>query len=281
MLTVSTNWGFDVVKTGWNLKYGPWAVVTGASDGIGRAVAVELAGRGINLVLSARRAMLIENLAAELRSRHNIETRVIACDMATKSGMDALIAQTSGLDVGTLIAAAGYGFSGDFLSSDAQTDTNMLAVNCTSSLVLTRHFATQMVQRKTGAIVLFSSVVAFQGAPHSAHYAATKAYIQTFAEGLSYEFKPHNISVVCVAPGPVHTGFAARANMVMAQAETPENVAKATVNAIGKTFLVRPGFLAKMLGYSLSLLPRFVRVVTMGKIMGASVKRSNEPEAKT
>lgn len=262
----------------WNRANHDWAVITGASEGIGRAIAFELAARKVRLVLCARRQTLLEELAGELRARFNIETMVVSADLGTMAGLVFLKEKTDGLDVGFLIAAAGYGQSVDFLKGYDEAD--MVAVNCTASAVLVRHYGAQMASRKRGAIILFSSIVAFQGAPFSANYAATKAYIQTLAEGLYHEFKPYNVSVVCVAPGPVDTGFAARANMLMGKAETAETVAKATVNAIGNSFLVRPGFLGKLLGYSLGMLPRSLRVVIMGRIMGASVNRGEKPNAK-
>jgi uncharacterized protein len=263
----------------WSSAYGQWALITGASDGIGKAIAYELAQRGVNLVLASRRGELLASLGAELEAKHNIKTLVIAADLGTRSGLDRLIENTAGIEIGTLILAAGYGQFGDFIEGSQEAD--MVAVNCTASVALARHFAPLMVRRNKGAIVMFSSIVAFQGAPFSANYAATKAYIQTLAEGLYHELKPHKIDVLCVAPGPVNTGFATRANMVMGKAETPETVARATMKAIGKTFVLRPGFLAKLLGYSIGMLPRFVRVVMMGKIMGASVNRSGAANSKT
>jgi short-subunit dehydrogenase len=117
-------------------------------------------------------------------------------------------------------------------------------------------------------------MVAFQGVARSAHYAATKAYVQTLSEGLREEWSGLGVQVLSVAPGPVHSGFAARSQMTMAQAEDPQVVARASLDALGRTGTVRPGFLAKLLGYSLGLTPRWGRVKIMGRVMAGMARRT-------
>jgi short-subunit dehydrogenase len=116
------------------------------------------------------------------------------------------------------------------------------------------------------------SLVGFQGTPTAANYAATKAFIQAFAEGIHYELKPFGVDVLSSAPGPVASGFAKRADMKMGQAATPEEVARGTVEALGRQVTVRPGFLSKFLGWSLIMLPRLTRVRLMHAIMGGMTK---------
>ncbi|MGE0314147.1 MAG: SDR family NAD(P)-dependent oxidoreductase [Lautropia sp.] len=130
------------------------------------------------------------------------------------------------------------------------------------------HFGRLFAARGRGGIVLMSSVVAFQGAPMSAHYAATKAYVQSLAEALRHELRPCGVDVIASAPGPVASGFAARARMHMARAADPEVVARETLSALGRRATVRPGGLAKLLGWSLATAPRALRVLIMGRIMG-------------
>lgn len=128
------------------------------------------------------------------------------------------------------------------------------------------------MQRGRGGLVLLSSVVAFQGVPRSAHYAASKAYVQTLSEGLRDEWSDHGVHVLSVAPGPVRTGFAARSKLTMSQAEEPRVVARASLEALGHAGTVRPGFLAKLLGYSLALTPRWGRIKIMRKIMAGMTR---------
>lgn len=130
-----------------------------------------------------------------------------------------------------------------------------------------------MAARRTGGIVLFSSIVAFQGVPRQANYAATKAWVQVYAEGLRHELKPKGVDVLSVAPGPVATGFAARAGMTLGSAERPEVVARAALNALGRKGTVRPGRLATMLEAALSPLPRRGRTRIMGQVMAGMIRK--------
>lgn len=249
-------------------RYGPWAVVTGASDGIGRAMAKELAAAGVNLVLVARRVDVLATLGQELAAAHGVETAVVAVDLAPSAGVGELLARTADLDVGLLVAAAGFGTAGRFLDNDLAVELDMLDVNCRAVAALGYHFGRRFVARKRGGLVFLSSLVAFQGAPRAAHYAATKAYVQTLAEGLRAELAPFGVAVVAAAPGPVQSGFAARAGLRMNQAADPRTIARGTLAALGRRGTVRPGGLAKLLGWSLATLPRWARVRVMSSIMG-------------
>lgn len=253
-------------------RYGPWAVVTGASDGIGRAIAVELAAAGVSVVLAARRREVLDSFAAELSSRHAIDTRVVAVDLAERAGVDALIEATRDLDVGLLVAAAGFGTSGPFLESDLAPELGMIDVNCRAVAALSHAFGRRFVARGRGGLVLMSSLVAFQGVPRAANYAATKAFVQSLAEGLRLELAPRGVDVLASAPGPVHSGFAARASMQMSMAQSPTEVARGTLAALGRWGTVRPGFLARFLELSLSFLPRWGRVRMMGVVMNGMTK---------
>jgi len=223
---------------------------------------------GLNVVLVARRRAKLDALAAELSTQHDVEGQVIAADLSTQAGLDALLTQTAALDVGLLVAAAGFGTSGSFLDGRLETEADMLAVNCHAAMVLSHAFGQRMVQRGRGGIVLMGSLVGFQGVPGSAHYAATKAYIQSLAEGLHHELRPQGVDVLSSAPGPVASGFAERADMQMGATSTPHEVALGTLKALGRQVTVRPGWLSKALGWSLSTAPRWLRVRMMQQIMG-------------
>lgn len=255
-------------ERGWVGRYGPWAVVTGASDGIGRAIATELARRGMNLVLVARRRELLRELCLELVRNHGIECIVMCADLSTVDGCRAVLDGTTTLDIGLLVAAAGFGTSGLFVDSPLDAERDMLAVNCAAVLELTAHCAPRFAKRGRGGIVLVSSVLAFQGVPRSAHYAATKAWVQTFAEGLRSELRPRGVDVLVSAPGPVDTGFAKRADLRMGSMLPAAVVARQTLDALGRRGTVRPGWLSKLLGWSLAALPRAARVSVLTQVMG-------------
>jgi uncharacterized protein len=256
----------------YNALYGPWAVITGASDGIGKAFADELAKQGLNLVLIARREEPLNIIAKELFDVCGIATLVIAADLTTREGNQKVIDQTAPYDVGLLVAAAGFGTSGLYLDNNSNDELGMIDINCRSSAELCHAFGNRFKARKHSGIILMSSIVAFQGVPRSANYAATKAYIQSLAEGLNVELSPYGVDVIASAPGPVDSGFAERANMSISNAQKPEVVAKQTLAALGNKTTVRPGFLSKLLGYSLAILPRWARVKVMTKMMKGMTK---------
>ncbi|MGJ3237914.1 MAG: SDR family NAD(P)-dependent oxidoreductase [Anaerolineae bacterium] len=253
----------------WVKKYGSWAVITGASDGIGKETAILLAEIGINLVLVARRRPMLEALSDHLTTHFNIQCQVVALDLSSQDAIETLITETQDLDIGLLVAAAGYGTSGSFIDLPIERETNMLDVNCRAVLTLSHHFGKRFAKQGRGGIVLFSSLVAFQGVPLSANYAATKAYIQSLVEGLHQELSPLGVDVLASAPGPIHSGFAVRANMQMGMALKADVVARETLRALGHKTTVQPGLLSKVMIGSLSFLPRPLRVRVMGQIMGS------------
>jgi short-subunit dehydrogenase len=256
-------------------RYGPWAVVTGASSGIGLAMAEQLAAAGLKLVLVARREDALRTLGDRLAALHRIETLEIPADLADQAGIAAVESYTRALDVGLFVGAAGFGTSGLFSESNLAAELSLLDVNCRAVLVQTHHFARRFVARGRGGLILFGSLVAYQGAPHAAHYAASKAYVQSLAEALHVELAPRGVDVLACAPGPVATGFADRARMKMARADRPEVVAHATLAALGRTMVVTPGPLSKFLTWSLMTAPRRLRVRLMARIMGGMAQPSH------
>ncbi len=256
-------------------RFGPAALITGASDGIGRAFAAQLAEQGFDLILVARRDAALQELAMDLGTRFGVDVRVLAMDLSDPSAVPELMSLTESTPVGLVVAAAGFGSIGPFLDQDRASEINMVDLNCRSVVELSYGFGQRMSASRRGGIVLFGSLVGFNGAPLSATYAATKGFVQSFAEGIAAEMRPHGVSVLSVAPGPVGTGFAARAGMQMGQAATPEMVARSALAALGRRTTVRPGFMAKFLGWSLAMLPRWGRVRVMGIIMKGMIGKKN------
>ena len=248
-------------------RYGPWAVVTGASSGIGRALAERLAEAGLSLVLVARSKEALDDLAVDLSGRYGIEARTLVIDLALDTSLETLVGATRDLDVGLLVASAGFGTSGLFLESSLDQELDMLAVNCRALLQASHHFGQRFAERGRGGMILLSSIVGFVGMPHAAHYAATKAYVQSLAEALYIELAPRGVDVLAAAPGPTHSGFADRAGMQMGAALSPEDIAQPILDALGRRATTLPGFLSKLLTYSQVTLPRWARVRIMGTVM--------------
>lgn len=252
-------------------RYGNWALVTGASSGIGNELAKELALSGFNLILNSRNEKALKELHSELKSSKN-EIETVVGDIANDSVISEILSISEKKDLGLIVLSAGFGTSGYFVKGNLENEKKMLQVNCESILTLVTAFSNRFVQQRRGGIVLFSSVVAFQGTPYSAHYAATKAYIQVLGEGLYEELKMHNVDVTLAALGPVKSGFESKANLKMNFSMLPSQVAIPILKGIGKNSIVYPGFLSKLLIFSLKTAPRKLKVKIMGLVMGGMTK---------
>ncbi|MEU1969698.1 SDR family NAD(P)-dependent oxidoreductase [Micromonospora sediminicola] len=247
--------------------YGPAALITGASSGIGREIAIDLARRGFDLVLVARSEDDLLALADELVPRCGINVMVLPLDLSEPTSVHDLVAATAAIDLGLCVAAAGFGTSGPFLESSLPRELAMLEVNAAAVLRLVWEFGGRFAQRGRGGIVLMSSIVGLQGTPYAAHYAATKAYVQTLAEGVHAELGDRGVRVLAAAPGPVHSGFAASAGLRMWPAMSARRVARATLDALGRRPTSFPGMLSRVLHVGLAPLPRRARVRIMGLVM--------------
>ena len=262
-------------NTRFTRTYGPWALVTGASDGIGRACVHALAAKGMNVVLVARRLDRLTILASDLMREHAVECDVVAADLASATGTARMVAACARRDIGLMVAAAGYGTSGLFIENELFAELDMIDVNCRAVVATTHALARQMRSRgpaRRSGIILLSSLVGFQGVPRAANYAATKGFVQVFAEGLRLELAPLGIDVLAVAPGPITSGFADRAGMTMALAQTPDVVARGALAALGHSGTVRPGWLAKGLEAALAPLSRRLRSLIMQRVMAGMTK---------
>lgn len=256
-------------------RYGPWALVTGASDGIGRAIAHAIALRGINVVLAARNRARLDAVAQELDRTTAVQTRVLAVDLADPSGASLLDKETRDLDIGLVVLAAGFGTTGPIAELALEPEVEMIAVNVTAVTALAHAFASRLLARGSGGLVLFGSITGWQGVPGHATYSATKAYVQSFAEALHGELRPHGVDVLAVAPGPVRTGFGDRAGLTMNSATTPDVVARVALTTLGRRITVVPGLRAKFLTAALKGLPRRLRSAILARVM--SGMRTPEP----
>ncbi len=261
--------------SGFLARYGPWGVVTGACSGIGREMARLLAAWGMHLALTARSAAALEALAADLRAQHGIETAVIAADLAT-DGVKRVLDAVQPLDAGLLVNSAGFGLGGPFLAAPLESQLEMADVNCRALLELTHGIGERLARRGRGGVVLLSSLVAFQGTPYSAAYAATKAFVQSLGEALAAEWAPRGVDVLTAAPGPTVTGFGARAGMDLDDGDSAERVAADILSALGRRRTVVPGSRARRIGAVMSLTPRFLRIRIMERVMRSMTERARE-----
>jgi len=186
-----------------------WALVTGASSGFGIDFAHLLAERGANLVLAARRTEPMEALARELADLYGTRCHVEGIDLARQDAPVALKDKLAalGIAIDVLVNNAGYGVYGDFVDQPLQRALAMLQVNVVSLTALTHLFATDMVRRGGGQILLVASVAAYQATPTYAAYSASKAYVLQFGEALHEELKDKGVTVTVLSPGITATGF--------------------------------------------------------------------------
>lgn len=226
---------------------GRWALVTGASMGIGEAFARALAGRGMNLVLCARSADRLRSLADELAAEHGVRTHVVAADLARPGApADAWARASDGRDIHLLVNNAGFGLHGRFEALPRDRQSEMVALNCTAVLELAHLALGAMRPRGEGGIVNVASVVAFQPVPWMAAYAATKAFVLSLSQALAEENRGSGVRVVCVSPGPTPSGFQATAGTTVHPRQPgwlpPRAVADAALAALdaGRT-RVAPG----------------------------------------
>ena len=186
-------------------QFGPWAVVTGASSGIGEEFARQLAASRINVVLIARRLGILDDIGASLAARHGIDYRAIGVDLSLPGLAAPIVEATADIDVGLLVSNAGAGKAGAFLDSDLDVERRIVGLNTAAHLNLTHHFAPRLAQRGRGGIVLVSALGARHGVPYMANSAATKAYVASLGEGLHVELAKHAVHVTVLHPGPTRT----------------------------------------------------------------------------
>jgi short-subunit dehydrogenase len=259
---------------------GKWALVTGASAGIGTALARELAAGGANLVLTARRRDRLVGLAAELSARHNIRTLVCVADLAQGVGPQQIFSFTEekNIAIDLLVNNAGFGAYGEFHKSRLDRLIEMTQVNVTAVVHLTHLYLPGMIARGSGDILIVASTAAFQAVPYITTYAATKSFDLHFAEGLAEEVRHYGVRVCALCPGSTATEFfqvAGQRNHARRSPETAEKVAHVGLAALaaGKSSVIS-GF-ANWLG------AETVRMVPRGMVarITAGIFRPKEKQA--
>jgi short-subunit dehydrogenase len=249
--------------TGFAGRYGPWALVAGASEGIGAAFATALAARGVNLVLVARRPQPLAALAATL----SVETVGVSADLSTRDGMAAVHDAVGGREVGLLVCNAAYAPMGGFLDQPEDGLERVLDVNCRAPVLLARRYLPGMVARGRGGLVVMSSVAGLQGLPKLSLYAATKSFGAVLAEGLWAELKGTGVDVVACLAGAVLTpGYQQSMAKAAPGAMSAEAVVAQALRALPHGPRTVPGGLMKVSAALMSrLLPRRTAIGIIGR----------------
>lgn len=241
-----------------------WAVVTGASSGLGRGLAARLADRGMSLVLTGRNDARLNEAAQEIRrSTVKVKVETVTADLSTRSGVSALLDHIGDRPIEVLVNNAGFGSYGPFAESHADREADEVAVDVSAVIALARAFLPGMLARRSGGILNVASTIAFQPAPYQAVYGASKAFVLSFSQALWAEARAAGAAVTALCPGPTRTGFVDALGADVAHTAiyrrlaAPEPVIEAGLRALDKgRAVVIPGLRNKVIAASGRFLPR-------------------------
>ena len=257
-------------------------LITGASGGIGKALAVKFAEKKHNLLLVARSAGKLEKLCRQLVEKYHIKAEYITADLVKAGAPEYIFTETQKrkLNVNVLVNNAGIGSGGEFTTLSLKSELDMLQLNNSALVALTHYFLPQMQQQKQGTVINVASMAAFMPAPYMAVYAASKVFVRSFTEAITEECKPYNIYVMLLCPGLTQTNFMNAAGISAgkqkaltgkAKTQTPEEVANEAIKGLdaGKAMVIcgrtnRIGAKAGM----------FISNATIAKIMAKSYRKN-------
>jgi uncharacterized protein len=261
-------------------RYGEFAVVTGASSGIGEQFSRQLAAAGVNVVMVARRKARLDALAAELSRTYGTTNQVIELDLLDDRAVEDLLQQTKDLDVGIVVANAGIYVAGPMMNNKLGEELDVLKLDAAIPLQLAHGFGQLFRDRRRGALILVSSTIAATAAPYLANYAAVKAYILSLGQALSYEMKKHGVHVLVISPGPTKTeGVDNAVGIDFAKLPVPmmdpDRVAKVALNSLGKrTHVVAGGANKFMDALTKFVLPRWLSTRMYGRLLRGALDES-------
>ncbi len=248
-------------------RYGPWALVAGGSEGLGAAFAEQIAALGLNLLIVARRAELLEGTAARLRSSTGVQVCAAAADLGSAAGLAEVSRAAQGKEIGLLVCNAASSYEGPYFKTGLAKYRHVIDTNCYGVLALIDMAAGPMMKRRRGGIIVMSSMAAFQGSPYVTVYSATKAFLLSLAEGLSVELKPMGVDVLASCPAVVRTPNYLATRPADAK-PTPVDIepgpaARETLRALGHRTVLIPGAKSRMAHAAMRLMPRATAVAMM------------------
>ena len=249
-------------------RYGPWALVAGASEGLGAEFAAQLAARGLNLVLIARRGEMLEEVGARLRREYAVEVRAVALDLARDDLAVALEGALGDVEIGLLVYNAALSMIGPYFDISLEDHLREVAINCRAPMTLAYLLGQPMLKRGRGGILLMSSLGGAQGSALIVNYTATKAYNRLLAEGLWDELREQGVDVLTCCPPAVSTpGYLASAPKGPMSALTPRAVVDEALAALGKGPTIIPGWTYRLANVLMQrVLPRKSTIKLMGRV---------------
>lgn len=257
--------------------YGRYAVVTGASSGIGEQFARHLSAVGVNVVLVARRHDRLDALAAELCHAHGTDNVVVALDLLADGAVDELVCRVSDLDVGIVVANAGINSGGPLVNNSLAEELDVLTLDAAVPLQMAHRFGRDFAKRGRGAIVLVASSLEASATPYAANYAAVKAYVSSLGQALHYELKKEGVDVLVVSPGMTKTEIADRTigldlQKMIGPRMAASQVVQAALNDLGKRARVIPGAANNAADLLIKhMIPRSLAVKMLGWMFGRAL----------
>ncbi|MHC4823060.1 MAG: SDR family NAD(P)-dependent oxidoreductase [Planctomycetota bacterium] len=250
-------------------KYGPWALITGASAGLGACYARQLAAKGLHLILVARRGDRLEQLAAALRDQCQVEVRCLALDLLSDDAVEGILQATPDVEIGLFVNNAGFGWKGEFLDAEPQRLREMVRLNCEVVTLLSHALLPAMVARKRGGLIVLASAAAYQPTPYMGVYGATKGFDLLLSESLSVEMRGYGVDVLAVSPGTTDTEFHQVAGGVATfdNMADPEHVVSQSLRLLGRRYSFIHGWHNRFLCFLNRLAPRGLAARVSGKVI--------------
>ena len=263
-------------------QFGPWALITGASSGIGKEFARQIAASGINIVLVARREALLKEAGAEFSENYGVKHRVVALDLTEDGFMGKLASVTVDLDIGLVISNAGTGSPGRFLTKSRDEMATLLRLNTLAHLDIAHHFGNRLARRGCGGLLFVGAMGADKGIPYMANDAGAKSYVQSFSESLHVEWKPLGVHVTVLPPGLTDTPVLAKfglgpKDMSMKPMKVEQCVSEG-LNALRENrSRIVPGRLNRFMD---AFVPAFVKRTFTAKMLGKALAKKEAANAR-
>jgi short-subunit dehydrogenase len=265
-------------------QYGNLALITGASSGIGEQFAHLLARKGFDLLLTARSANALVQLASDLSVAHDVNVDIFLCDLSKCEQLDALITYAQQKDLGLIVSNAGFGAKGDFLAHDYAQVEAMYQTNSIAPSKLAHALLPQLVKKQRGGMIFTGSIEGDVPFPYSAPYAASKAFLHSLVSSLWFEMKPHNVDILLLAPGSTDTQAPIKQGMTRKQLIgllPPKIVAEQALKQLGKTMSFTPGLVNRCFIGLLKVLPRNLATRFAGMGMKKAIEDAKKSRSTT
>ena len=259
-------------------KYGEWALITGPTSGIGAELASQIAAKGLNIILVARKQDELSKNAESLASRYGVKTLAIAADLSKLQDIDKIFEATQSIQIGLLALAAGIEVNGAFWKTSIEKELQLVQLNIVSTIKLTHHFVPQMVKNKKGGLLLIASLSGHMPNPYFSNYAGSKAFMLNFGASLHGELTPKGVDVTVLSPGLTKTPMVANNGVDWSKTPMkpmePSLVAETAIKGLGRSLSVVPGGKNKMMAGMAKHMPLSIQARMNEKMMRKAINKN-------